>query len=848
MITFPKTSATTHTFKNGFTVILDPNPAHPVISTQLWVETGSMHEDGYLGSGISHLLEHMVFKGTETYSGDDLAGFVQSKGGHWNAYTSFDRTVYYIDGPSESKSDFLNILHQLVFKPLLPESELEKEKEVIHREMAMGDDDPDSQLSKLLFSTVFQVDARQFPVIGHRSLFDQLSHQDLCEYHKSRYTPENTFLSISGDFDPVAILSELEALFGSEPRGASNFVPLPSDSLQIGDRKATLHFDIPNAKLCLAWQIEGMAGPYAAEIDVLSSIISNGRTSILYRRLREELELCYGVSAYAWQPQSGRGFFAISAIAKPENLETLKEEILKIVASLSSEFTEKSLKKIIRQELIQQMEVLTTASGRASDLASNWNEARHLDFTSLYLEKLQAVTLEGLEQAAANVFNPERLNDIRLLPKETESSKTGTTATPDSTASEQKQTSENSVEELTLSNGLKVALYADSTLPSIHVALTWACGLLSETKETNGINGLIASLLTQGAGPLSSAEFSDQKETLGISISSSSGNNSSSIYLKTLNDTWAESCELLGYILKNPHFEPEALERERATKIAQWEQLQLDPVGTAFGEIRKRLFAGTAYQLQSVGNEQSLKTIDRDTLIEHYRTHYQEGSPCISVSGSFDRETILADLEALLKDFNYQAPTNRDVSINPDYGDYELSLPREQAVHIHAYSSYGAESKHLPTMDLLQEYLGDMAGPLFETIREDLGLAYYINVSQFQGMGTGLFGFYLGTSLEQLPEAKEALEKEIEKLKTNLIPDDILSSLKTSWISGHLLNEQSNEAIAQSCALNLALGKPANDSFDKLNQIKSVTAEQIQQVCRELFEQKSVTVSVLPEA
>jgi len=102
MISFPKTTATTHQFENGFTVILDPNPTHEVISTQVWVETGSIHEDHYLGAGISHLLEHMVFKGTEKYSGDDLAGFVQSKGGQWNAYTSFDRTVYYIDGPSSS--------------------------------------------------------------------------------------------------------------------------------------------------------------------------------------------------------------------------------------------------------------------------------------------------------------------------------------------------------------------------------------------------------------------------------------------------------------------------------------------------------------------------------------------------------------------------------------------------------------------------------------------------------------------------------------------------------------------------------------------------------------------------
>ncbi|MBC7980157.1 MAG: insulinase family protein, partial [Armatimonadetes bacterium] len=200
---YPLTTATRHTLPNGLTLILDPDPAAPVISVQAWIATGSIHENGKLGTGLSHFLEHMVFKGTRDFNSEELAQAVQAGGGHWNAYTTFERTVYYIDGPSHSLETFLKCITGLVFFPLIPEADFENEKDVIRREIDMGLDDPDNASIRLLLSTAFTVDARRHPVIGHRHLFDEISHTDLTSYHRSRYTPDRTHLVISGDFDPV---------------------------------------------------------------------------------------------------------------------------------------------------------------------------------------------------------------------------------------------------------------------------------------------------------------------------------------------------------------------------------------------------------------------------------------------------------------------------------------------------------------------------------------------------------------------------------------------------------------------------------------------------------------------
>ena len=257
---YPLTTATVETLPNGLTVILDPDPAAPVVSAQIWVETGSMHEDQHLGAGLSHFLEHMVFKGTRDYDADTLADVVQAAGGHWNAYTTFDRTVYYIDGPSESLATFLKTLTGLVFHPTLPESEFEKEKDVIRREIDMGLDDPDNAATRLLLSTAFTRDPRRHPVIGHRHLFDTLSHDDMLEYHRTRYTPDRCFAVISGDFEAEETLAALKELTSDRTVACGRDPLVPVDHPQVGPRRARETFAIPTSRVSLAWKSPSMAG------------------------------------------------------------------------------------------------------------------------------------------------------------------------------------------------------------------------------------------------------------------------------------------------------------------------------------------------------------------------------------------------------------------------------------------------------------------------------------------------------------------------------------------------------------------------------------------------------------
>ena len=203
---------------NGVTVLLREDHSSKLVSAQVWVKTGSIHEGENLGAGLSHFLEHMLFKGTEKREGSEISREVQAAGGNINAYTTFDHTVFYIDLPSESVSLAIDVLADATFNSTLPGEEVEKEKEVILREIDMSMDDPDGTVSRALFRNAYRQHPYQYPVIGHREVFETVNLDDLGGYYKSRYVSNNVVLVVVGDFESATLRSLIGDTFGNFTR------------------------------------------------------------------------------------------------------------------------------------------------------------------------------------------------------------------------------------------------------------------------------------------------------------------------------------------------------------------------------------------------------------------------------------------------------------------------------------------------------------------------------------------------------------------------------------------------------------------------------------------------------
>ncbi|MDE0826435.1 MAG: pitrilysin family protein [Akkermansiaceae bacterium] len=836
---FPPTNATLHSLPGGLTIILDEDTSAPVVSAQMWVETGSQHEGKFAGAGISHLLEHMVFKGTRNIPCADLATMVNAAGGQWNAYTSFDRTVYYIDGPSTSLPTFLEVLFELTFHPAFPLEDFETEKDVIRREIDMGNDDPDSASSQLLFSTFFQRDARRHPVIGHLDLFNAITHDDMVAYHRNRYVPSNAFFVLSGAFHSADVLKKIREYSAEFPTNPLVEPVNPLEPRQLGRRVSRQPFAVPTTKTTLVWQTPGLDHPDSPALELLSQIVCGGNSSPLYLTLHEESGLAHHIGSWAWTPADGPGMFSISAEVDPDKRDEFETAVVTEIDRCLNTDLSSALAKARRMITAAQFRTLSTASGRASDLASNWHEARSLDFTRNYIQLLETVTTDDLQRVAKLYLRDESLTITSLDPKDQEAPSIKTS----------KSSAPGEITAHTLSNGLQLIHRHDPRVPTVYMQSAFRCGLPAESPATSGINRLHSTLLTMGTTSRSSAEIAEEIESLGASLRAGSGNNTSIVSAFSLTPDLAQVLEVAADILINPTFPQAALERERETQLADLEEAMEDPVKTAFRTMRKQLFGNQHYGLHSLGSEESLNALTPELLRNHHDQYITGSNGALSLFGDISLEDAIALCEEKFAALPTGTAISGDDHQADGTGELITHLDKQQAVLAIGYPGAAADSADAPALELIHDYCSNMAGPLFTRIREELGLAYYVSATQFHGLGTGLFAFYLGTSPDQIELARVKLIEEITRLATEGVPDEAIEHSKTSLLASDALENQSNRAMAQGCAINTLLGLGPLHHLETAKRIRSLTPEDIREVtARYLGSAEPVIATVLPQA
>lgn len=836
---FPETQASIHTLPNGLVVILEEDHSAPVISVQGWVETGSIHEGEFLGSGLSHLLEHMVFKGTESYDGGRLSELVHNSGGQWNAYTTFDRTVYYIDGVAQSWKTYLEVLAELIFKPTFPKDEFEKEKEVIRREIDMGVDDPDDQNSRLLYSTAFLYDARRHPVIGHLELFNSLSHEDMLLYHRRRYTSENVFLSVSGDFNTKEMLEHLNKIFSSIVRKPTSSPSLSVEPAQMGMRLRRENFSIPASKLNLAWQVPGLEHPDAPCFDLLSIILGVGRSSRLYRTAREELGLCHEISTWSMTPPQLGGLFGVSAIVETSNRDRLQEIIVSEVKKTSQEDLTDEISKAKRMVYSSQIKTLTTASGRATDLASNWNEARNLNFTKDYLEKISKIRVEDLHRVVQDFLSTkDNLSITSLDPVESE----------EKTTKKKNTKKQGEIVLSTLDNGLTLVLQQDTRLPTISLTMASLTGLPSESYETSGKNALLARLFMKGTKQRSAEQIARSLDSLGASFGVSFGNNTTLGQASCLESDFRTTLEIVAEIMQNPLLPEDAINRERETMISSLKEQKEDPLSLAFLKTRSLIFGKNGYGLNGQGRQKSLSSLTRGQLLSHHRDYFSGANSVISIFGDIDLDATKDLAEKVFSKMPIGERANIAEEQKPKRKNSEISLDKRQAVLVLGFEGASIHDEDHYALELIHNYCSDMAGPLFTKIREEKGLAYYVSATQFLGVHEGMFAFYLGTAPEQLAAAKDILLGEVNAISKEGIPKEKLDSVKNSWLSSYALGNQKITSRSRLSALDSLFGFAPDHSLQAEKKIQDLTSEQISEVANKYFAHgEPCLVTVSPE-
>src|SRR5260221_4261212 len=225
------------TLENGLGIIVREDHSAPVVSAQAWCMSGSIHEGAWLGAGMSHVLEHMLFKGTSTRPGSRIDQEVQEAGGYMNAYTSFDRTVYWINVPNTGARVAIDILCDIMQHASLPPEDLAKELDVIRREMDMGQDDPGRRSGRRLFETAYTRSPYRFTIIGYLDIFNELKPDDIRAYYHEKYAPNNIFYVVAGDVKRDEAVAQIKTAYGKTKSRAIPPGVLPSEPKRTAPRE-----------------------------------------------------------------------------------------------------------------------------------------------------------------------------------------------------------------------------------------------------------------------------------------------------------------------------------------------------------------------------------------------------------------------------------------------------------------------------------------------------------------------------------------------------------------------------------------------------------------------------------
>lgn len=790
---------------NGLTLIVKRDASAALASVQVWVKTGSIHEEEKLGAGLSHYLEHMLFKGTERRAGRDISATVQAHGGYINAYTTFDRTVYYIDLPSEHTDVAIDLLADAVLHSTLPADEAAKEKDVILREIAMTKDDPDNRLWDSVFSAAFREHPYRQPVIGHRDVFAAVTRDDLMAYYRRRYVPNNLVVVVVGDVQTEAVRASIERHFGAAARAPLAPVLVPEEPAQLGPRGEERYEDVEITRAVMAWPIPGLAHVDAPLLDLVATILGHGDSSVLWRDVRERAGLVHTVDASSWNPGSN-GLFCISFTSDAANRDRALKAIQRIVAQHAVRgFTAAQLGKAMRQLVVSEISAHKTMSGQAGQLGAAEVVVGDLQHQRSYFAAVRAATVANLHRVVRQYLQPERLTTVSLNPKGAEAPAVRT---------DERGGAAGDFVETKLRNGARLLLQRDPKLPNVHFRFVMQGGPLFEAAGKRGATALLATMLTKDTRRRTAEEVAEFIEEVGGAFYPFSGNNSLGVAAEVLPTDIDRAVAVIGEAVFAPAFKRATLDTERAAQIAALQQDEDDVVTLARKLLRRRFFGSHLLALDPHGDPTGVAALQAADLAALHRVLAVGGNCILAVAGDFEPAKLKPKLTALLERLPRTAAPAIPATAEPlpaEVGDFVEHAPREQAVVLQAFPGPRVNAPDFYVGEVADELFSGMASRLFERVREEKGLAYFVRSSRVTGLNAGMFYFFAGTQPGREAEVLAEIDAEIDRVRRGAVEPAELARCHARLKAARRQALQTNSARAMHAALNALQGQPVND-------------------------------------
>ncbi|MDL2271763.1 insulinase family protein [Desulfovibrio sp. OttesenSCG-928-I05] len=844
---------------NGLTVAVQPDHRFPLVSLRLYVHAGSAYETDDQ-AGISHQLEHMVFKGTEKRPKGAVASDVEKAGGYLNAATSFDYTVYLTDMPAAEWKLGMDVLKDMAFHPSLDPDELESEKKVVLAEQKRGEDSPGNRMFKRLQAQALKGTPYERPIIGYPETIMSYSVEGMREYIDRLYQPQSMLLVVVGDVNAAEALDEAQRLFGgmANTRPVAPPVLISRDALPHGGPFVSVETTPWNkVHLAITFPAYDQNDTRASSLEVLAQLLGGDETSTLYRRYKYDKLLVDSISASNYSFER-LGIFTINATLSPENLAAFWELFCADMAKLPDHvFTARELERAklnLEDSLYRQKETL---AGHASKLGYFLFFGGGPDAETNYLTQVRMTDQTVLTELMREMFTSDRATVTALLPEES----AGTNALPDAAmlesvmraamppvpfspedAAAQTAGSEEIIE---LGDGRTLILLPDATLPYAAVDMVFTGGDSLSTPDKQGLATLTASVLTKGTKGMNATAIEDFEADRASVISASAGRQSFTVSLRYPARFEADLFGLLGTVLTGATLPEQELLRAKKSQDAAIVRRDDQPLSLAFSRIYPLLFGDHPYGYSSLGQREQLAAYTRGDIAAFWKK--QSAQPWVmAVCGSFDRDAVIAAAKKLPS-----PAASASVPPVPVWGDQkELTIPlpgREQAHLLLIFPGVDAASPDVAGMNLLQNILAGQSGLLFRDLRDEQGLGYTVTAFQWQAPLAGATMFYIGTYPDKVEQAHEGFRTVIADLHANPLPEAELERGKNQLQGDYVRGRQRLGSRSAEAATLAVTGRDIHAEKALVDKAMALTPADLQALARKyLVLEKAYVVKVLP--
>ncbi|MBX2988151.1 MAG: insulinase family protein [Bdellovibrionaceae bacterium] len=855
--------------KNGLTVILAESRKSPVVSVQMWVRTGSADESPPQ-AGISHFIEHLVFKGTRKYGVGEVAAMVEGAGGELNAYTSFDQTVFHVTIASSKANVAMDAISEMMGFPRFDPEEIDREREVVIEEIKRGQDSPGRRSSQLMFSTAYRKHPYGRPVIGYERIIRKVSVGVLKKYYQDRYCPRNMFLLISGDFEKAAMKKQVQEFFGSFADYPVRRVKRVKEPAQKSARVKIEKAPFKETMTSLTWKIPPVVHRDVAALDALALILGQGDSSRLMTRLRIEEPLVNSAGASAFTPMD-HGLFAVSLNLDRENLERALQVVNEEIARIQSEApTAEELSKAVICLASDQIYSLETVDGIARSLGSQEFYLKNPNAFAAYLKRIYALKPADISRVAQKYLIPQTLCATGLSEEATDKLKKSLNRFLSSQKKNKKKkivkatkstrkarrlrarglglSGRPVTERLRLPGGGLLLLRDERETPTVSMRLAFGGGALSEPSGKDGLTELFARVWGSGGEKYDELAINSAIDSMAAGFGAFGGRNTSGLSADFISDFDQPIWDIMEDVLCRPTLPAEVLQREKEILSRQIKLRRDNPSQVCIRAFMDTLFRGHPYSRELQGTEETLPRISVEDLRAYRENVFTKGNLAICLTGDFSAlkwrqrmEKFVESIPAgtsLIREFSHEGPKKNERLFH--------ELKKEQTHLVVGYRGLSLSDPRRWALQLMQAVLAGQGGRLFLELRDKNSLAYSVSPLRMEGVGTGYFGAYIACSPDKTRKAERMINEEFQKLVETPIPEEELERARNYLVGRTAIDLQRKSAVCNSLLFDEIYGLDSEEGLRPEARYRAVSAADIRELAGFLFSQPSVVSVVGP--